>query len=50
MVHPRRRRANSPTENDLLRYGANVTWLVLHGQWYRLLTATFVHVGFIHIV
>jgi rhomboid protease GluP len=38
-----------PTENDLLRYGANVTWLVLHGQWYRLLTATFVHVGFIHI-
>jgi rhomboid protease GluP len=38
-----------PTEGDLLRYGANVTWLVLHGQWYRLLTATFVHVGFIHI-
>jgi rhomboid protease GluP len=38
-----------PTENDLLHYGANVTWLVLHGQWYRLLTATFVHVGFIHI-
>ena len=38
-----------PTENDLLRYGANVTWLVLHGQWYRLLTATFVHVGLIHL-
>lgn len=38
-----------PTENDLLRYGANVTWLVLHGQWYRLLTATFVHVGIVHI-
>src|SRR5208283_1472899 len=29
-----------PSEGDLLRYGANVTWLVLHGQWYRLLTAT----------
>ncbi len=42
-------RPKEPTENDLLRYGANVTWLVLHGQWYRLLTATFVHVGFIHI-
>ena len=34
---------------DLIHYGANVTWLVLHGQWYRLLTAKFVHVGFIHI-
>ncbi len=40
----------SPTENDLLHYGANVTWLVLHGQWYRLLTATFVHVGLIHLL
>jgi rhomboid protease GluP len=39
-----------PTEGDLLRYGANVTWLVLHGQWYRLLTATFVHVGLIHLL
>jgi len=38
-----------PTANDLLHYGANVTWLVLHGQWYRLLTATFVHVGIVHI-
>jgi len=38
-----------PNENDLLRYGANVTWLVLHGQWYRLLTATFVHVGLLHL-
>ena len=26
-----------------------MTALVLHGQWYRLLTATFVHVGLIHI-
>jgi|SRR5208283_64303 len=39
-----------PSEGDLLRYGANVTWLVLHGQWYRLLTATFVHVGLIHLL
>src|SRR6266702_4777518 len=36
-------------QGDLLRYGANDTWLVLHGQWYRLLAATFVHVGFWHI-
>ena len=38
---------NNPS--DLIHYGANVTGLVLHGQWYRLLTATFVHVGFVHI-
>ncbi len=36
-----------PSEGALLHYGANDTWLVLHGQWYRLLTATFVHVGLI---
>jgi rhomboid protease GluP len=41
--------ANLPTENNLLHYGANQTWFVLHGQWYRLLTATFVHVGLIHL-
>jgi rhomboid protease GluP len=40
----------SPTPNDLVRFGANNTGLVLnHGQWYRLLTATFVHVGWIHL-
>jgi rhomboid protease GluP len=38
-----------PSEGALLRYGANDTWLVLHGQWYRLLAATFVHVGLLHI-
>lgn len=38
-----------PTEFDLIHYGANQPWLVLHGEWYRLLAATFVHVGFWHI-
>jgi rhomboid protease GluP len=38
-----------PSEGALLHYGANQTWDVLHGQWYRLLAATFVHVGFLHI-
>jgi rhomboid protease GluP len=38
-----------PTEANLLHYGANSTYLVLHGQWYRLLTATFVHVGLLHL-
>jgi rhomboid protease GluP len=39
----------SPSPDDLLRFGANNNSLVLHGQWYRLLTATFVHVGWIHL-
>jgi rhomboid protease GluP len=43
-VNPR-----DPSETALIHYGANNTWLVLHGQWYRLLTATFVHVGLIHL-
>ena len=40
----------SPTALDLIHFGANSTDLVLlHGQWYRLLTAIFVHVGWIHL-
>jgi rhomboid protease GluP len=38
-----------PTREQLLQYGANSPALVLQGQWYRLLTATFVHIGIIHI-
>ena len=38
-----------PSEGALLHYGANDTWLVLHNQWYRLLSATFVHVGLLHL-
>ena len=41
--------AKMPTDRQLVHYGANVTWLVLHGEWWRLLTAMFVHVGWIHI-
>ena len=39
----------NPTSGQLLHYGANSPVLVLEGQWYRLLTATFVHIGIIHI-
>jgi rhomboid protease GluP len=39
----------SPGEIDLLRFGAGSTVLELNGQWYRLLTATFVHIGLIHL-
>jgi rhomboid protease GluP len=38
-----------PTPIQLLHFGAASPALILHGQWYRLLTATFVHVGLLHI-
>jgi rhomboid protease GluP len=40
---------SDPTPEQLKYFGATNAWLILHGQWYRLLTATFVHVGLIHI-
>ena len=40
----------SPTAGQLLHYGANNSVLVVtYGEWYRLLTATFVHIGLLHI-
>ncbi len=39
----------SPTPDDLVRFGANATDFTIAGQWYRVLTATFVHVGIIHL-
>ncbi len=41
--------ATSPAPAQLVHFGANVPILVVHGEWYRLLTATFVHVGIIHL-
>jgi rhomboid protease GluP len=39
-----------PTRSQLLQYGANSPGLVLNqGEWWRLLSATFVHIGLIHI-
>ena len=38
-----------PRAIDLLHWGANYGVAVLEGQWWRLLTATFVHVGIIHL-
>ncbi|HZD51039.1 MAG TPA: rhomboid family intramembrane serine protease [Silvibacterium sp.] len=40
----------SPTVRQLVNWGANNGTLVLqYGQWWRLITAMFVHVGIIHI-
>jgi rhomboid protease GluP len=40
----------SPTTDQLLRWGANCgPYVLIGGQWWRLITAMFVHVGIIHI-
>jgi rhomboid protease GluP len=42
--------AKVPTVPQLIHFGANNADLVLnHGQWFRLLTAIFVHIGLLHI-
>jgi rhomboid protease GluP len=38
-----------PTPDQLLHYGANSPSHVLDGEWWRLVTAMFVHIGIVHI-
>lgn len=39
----------NPTIPDLLRWGADFGPQTMRGEWWRILTATFVHIGIIHI-
>ena len=41
--------AMSPTSTNLIDWGANSGVYTLTGQWWRLLTSCFVHIGLIHI-
>jgi rhomboid protease GluP len=38
-----------PSIEGLLKWGANFGPLVTHGEWWRLFTAMFIHIGIIHI-
>jgi rhomboid protease GluP len=40
----------NPSIPDLLRWGANLGSLTTSGQWWRLFTCTFLHIGILHIL
>lgn len=41
---------SAPNGVTLLRFGADFGPLVAAGEWYRIITSAFVHIGFIHIL
>jgi len=40
----------NPTSDQLMRFGAdNASNVLMHGEWWRIVSAMFVHVGIIHL-
>jgi rhomboid protease GluP len=39
-----------PTVEQLVLFGANFGPLTLNGEWIRILTCTFIHIGFLHLL
>lgn len=42
--------AASPSSRDLLDWGANFKPLVLEGEWWRVFTSIFIHIGIFHLM
>jgi rhomboid protease GluP len=42
--------AFEPTTSNLISWGANLRGITLSGQWWRLITNTFLHIGIFHIL
>jgi len=40
----------APTAKDIIRWGGNLPALTANGQWWRLITNVFVHIGLLHIL
>lgn len=40
----------SPTGQDILNWGGNMRQYTVSGEWWRLITSTFVHIGVIHLL
>jgi rhomboid protease GluP len=39
-----------PSYQDIVRWGGDFSPLTMSGEWWRLFTSTFVHIGIVHIV